>query len=201
MRAHHQNGFTLLEMMLAIMLLAIISALGYQQLQSMLRNSELTQQHTSQLAEIQRAFQFLEQDISQAFVLTPPVKASPQPPAFSTRLTDDENFHLTLTQSNWYNPGAYLERSTLERVDWSVTPQGLVRQGQALSYGQQYLQPQRVMQFPHISAFTLRFWHKGRWFNEWNAEFTLPQAIEVTLQTKTYGVLQRVIEVSPTDAK
>ncbi|CAI1926422.1 PilD-dependent protein pddD [Serratia quinivorans] len=201
MKQCQQSGFTLLEMMLAIALLAVISTLGYQQLQSLLRNAELTQQHITQLAEIQSAFQFLEHDLTQSIILMPPTDTPPQHPAFSAQQTEDNHFRLTLTHRNWLNPGAYLNRSTLERVDWFIDPSGLVRHSQSRFSGEHYQQTRRNLSFPHIRTFNLRFLSKGRWFDQWNAGFTLPQAIEITVQTQSYGTLQRIIEVTATDGR
>ncbi|WP_145932203.1 type II secretion system minor pseudopilin GspJ [Yersinia bercovieri] len=186
-----QQGFTLLEMMLAIALFSLLSMAGYQLLQAVLRNSELTQQHSTRLADIQRAFTLMESDISQARIR----------PVTSLSLPTGGDFHparvgknssLTLVHDNWRNPAAYLPRSNLERVTWHFQQGKLER----LSHHQpdsQQVQPKLSLTLGNINAFRLRFWSQGRWQESWNSDRTLPDGIEVTLETGDFGILQRVI--------
>ncbi|CNK32882.1 putative general secretion pathway protein J [Yersinia mollaretii] len=190
-----QQGFTLLEMMLAIALFSLLSMAGYQLLQAVLHNSELTQQHATRLAEIQRAFSLMESDLSQARIrpVTPLPPSSGSPPAGgdfqSSRV--GKNDSLTLVHDHWRNPAAYLPRSNLERVSWHFQQGELVR----LSHHQpdsQPTQPKVSLTLSNIDAFRLRFWSKGHWQARWNHSQILPEGIEVTLETSDFGQLQRV---------
>ncbi|MDN0112161.1 type II secretion system minor pseudopilin GspJ [Yersinia mollaretii] len=195
-----QQGFTLLEMMLAIALFSLLSMAGYQLLQAVLRNSELTQQHATRLAEIQRAFTLMESDISQARIrpVTPLPSSSGSQPSASPPSGGDfqpsrvgENDSLTLVHDHWRNPAAYLPRSNLERVSWRFQQGKLER----LSHHQpdsHQTQPKVSLTLSNIDAFRLRFWSQGRWQARWNHSQILPEGIEVTLETSDFGQLQRV---------
>ncbi|WP_145520413.1 type II secretion system minor pseudopilin GspJ [Yersinia mollaretii] len=195
-----QQGFTLLEMMLAIALFSLLSMAGYQLLQAVLRNSELTQQHATRLAEIQRAFSLMESDLSQARIrpVTPLPSSSGAQPSGSPPAGGDfqssrvgKNDNLTLVHDHWRNPAAYLPRSNLERVSWHFQQGELVR----LSHHQpdsQPTQPKVSLTLDNIDAFRLRFWSQGHWQARWNDNRTLPEGIEVTLETGDFGQLQRV---------
>lgn len=195
-----QQGFTLLEMMLAIALFSLLSMAGYQLLQAVLRNSELTQQHATRLAEIQRAFTLMESDISQARIrpVTPLPSSSGSQPSASPPSGGDfqpsrvgKNDSLTLVHDHWRNPAAYLPRSNLERVSWRFQQGKLER----LSHHQpdsHQTQPKVSLTLSNIDAFRLRFWSQGRWQARWNHSQILPEGIEVTLETSDFGQLQRV---------
>lgn len=130
-----QRGFTLLEMMIALMLLAVIGVAGLQILQGVLRSGEISREHSERLGAVQRAFSLLEQDISQA--LEPLVPAQPPsaavlpqaPAALPVLASADGGPTLRLLRRNWLNPGDYLPRASLQQVQWLTGENGLQRRG------------------------------------------------------------------------
>lgn len=191
MSQSRQQGFTLLEMMLALALFSILSMAGYQLLQAVLRNSELTRQHATRLADIQRAFTLLERDISQARIRPMAASSLSVPNDFHLSHVG-KNHSLTLVHDNWRNPAAFLPRSSLEKVTWRVQQGKLER----LSHHQpdsHQAQAKLSVTLNNIHAFRLRFWSQGRWQDSWNSGRILPEGIEVTLETGDFGSLQRVI--------
>lgn len=176
-----QRGFTLLEMMVALAIFSLVSLMGYQILQSVLRNSEMTRQHSEQLSKAARLFALLQLDLSQAMI-----------PADVSTLAGDAPFHassdsadiLRLTRRNWLNPDQ-LPRSTLQRVAWRLSGDTLQRIS---------LSDDRVSaEFHTIRTIRLRFWANGRWHPRWTATGRLPDAVEVTLDLPPWHALQRVI--------
>lgn len=185
-----QQGFTLIEMMLAIALFSILSMAGYQLLHAVLRNSELTRQHATRLADIQRAFTLMERDISHARI-RPITRSSVSAPNDFYLSRSGKNHNLTLIHDNWRNPAALLSRSSLEKVTWHIQQGKLER----LSHHQpdsQQARPKLSVSLDNIHVFKLRFWSQGRWLDSWNSGRTLPEGIEVTLETGDFGKLQRV---------
>lgn len=192
MKPAPQRGFTLLEMLIALALFALIGLMGFQILQGVLRGGELSRQHAERLAEAQRAFSLLEQDISQA--LKPPPAADHTQRLNSTALTlPGGQQQLRLLRRNRLNPGGYLSRASLEQVQWKMDDGALQRL--SFGYPAQAL-PDVVMRFPQVNELKLRYWLNGRWLERWFAAYALPQAIEVTLEMAGYGALQRVIFIT-----
>ncbi|QBC03376.1 type II secretion system minor pseudopilin GspJ [Enterobacter cloacae] len=182
-----QRGFTLLEMLVALMLFALLGLMGFQVLNGVLRSSELSHQHASLLSEAQQAFNLLEQDISQAI----------EPTASGHLLAQlqlpTHHPSLRLLRHNWLNPNGWLPRASLEWVVWSITEEGLLRQ----SFGYPASpEPGLATSFPSVRAMKLRYWSGGQWRAHWAAAIALPQAIEVTLEMTGYGALQRVIFIT-----
>ncbi|HEY3983543.1 type II secretion system minor pseudopilin GspJ [Cedecea sp.] len=192
MRTDAQRGFTLLEMLIATALLALIGLIGFQILQGVLRSSEISRQHAGRLAEAQRAFGLLEQDISQA--MKPPIATDHRQQLNSTALAlPGGNQQLRLLRRNWLNPGGYLPRSTLEQVQWLVIDERLQRR----SFGfPVQTTAQLSTSFPSVTDMRLRYWLNDRWLENWFAAYALPQAIEVTLNMPGYGALQRIFFIT-----
>lgn len=57
-----QRGFTLLEIMIALTIFAVISTLAWQILDGAMRTSNATDRNASRLNQIQRAWSLLERD-------------------------------------------------------------------------------------------------------------------------------------------
>ncbi len=192
MKPAPQRGFTLLEMLIALALFALIGLMGFQILQGVLRGGELSRQHADRLAEAQRAFNLLEQDISQA--LKPPIAPDHAQRLNSTALTlPGGQQQLRLLRRNRLNPGGYLPRASLEQVLWQMDDGALQR----LSFGYPaQARPDVVMHFPQVNELKLRYWLNDRWLERWFAAYALPQAIEVTLEMAGYGALRRVIFIT-----
>ncbi|HCK00064.1 MAG TPA: type II secretion system protein GspJ [Serratia grimesii] len=192
MNTYEPRGFTLLEMLIAIALLALIGLIGVQLLQGVLRSGEISQQHAGRLAEAQRAFGLLEQDIGQA--LKPPIAADHARQLNNSALAlPGGNQQLRLLRRNWLNPGGYLPRSALEQVQWQMIDGVLQRR----SFG---FPAQATSQFdtlfPSVNNMRLRYWLNDRWLENWFAAYALPQAIEVTLEMPGYGALQRIFFIT-----
>jgi general secretion pathway protein J len=175
-----QRGFTLLEMLLALALFALLSLAGYQLLQGSVRVQQQSQQHTQQLSELSRLFALLEQDLKHALIL--PSAVLLKQAAFRAQ---DQDILLQFTRRNWLNP-LHEPRSALQQVRWQFTQHTLSRQ--RISDGVE-------IHFPHIQKITLRFFSAGRWQDRWTSQFSLPQAIEITLTTARWGAIQRVLLV------
>ena len=60
-----QGGFTLLELLVAMAVFAIMSVVAYQGLRSVLQVNEVSREHAQVLADLQVSLSVLERDLSQ----------------------------------------------------------------------------------------------------------------------------------------
>lgn len=185
-----QKGFTLIEMMLAIAIFALLSLMATQILRSILQTHQRVDDKTQQMAQIQLALALMERDISQATVRPAADESRPNLVDFIVvKGTSDE---IELVHRHWANPGAILARSSLERVKYRLRAGQLER----LSFptpGAPISQARIVPVLHDVERFQLRFSQAGAWQNGWYASAVLPQAIELTVELPKYGRLRRII--------
>jgi general secretion pathway protein J len=204
-----QRGFTLLELLVAMFIAAVMFAIGYGAInQAVNNNGALTEQQT-RLKEVQTAMRTLEQDLVQ---LAPrPVRQSLGDgylPALIGQADPNTQPILQLTRGGWNNPSGvqrpglqrvayFLEKNTLRREYWTVLDPTLTNTTQKRDL------------LTHVKAVTFRFMDVSRtWQTQWPPtgvagglaqETTLrsrPIAIEITLETEDWGKLVRIIEVA-----
>lgn len=103
-----QRGFTLVEMLLAIALFAMLSLTALTVFRGVLKNDEITQRKSTQLTQLQRALAIVERDLTQAQARAPTGdKRWPAAPEFAVLQTSGEeggDFQLLLIRNGWPNP-------------------------------------------------------------------------------------------------
>lgn len=200
-----QRGFTLVEILIASAIAAILAVMAFTAMQEAMENRERIRESQERLAALQFTIRSLVQDFSQ---LAPRPVRMPlgegyqaavfgQPGAFSGVL---------LTRSGWNNP-AGLPRSGLQRVRYEVREGVLYRDYWLVLDAQLEPLPVQRALLDGIESFTLRYMNDARqWQDNWpppqpGAEGELrylrwrPIAVEVTLQLADWGTLTRLIEV------
>jgi general secretion pathway protein J len=203
------RGFTLLELLVAMFIAAVMFAIGYGAINQAMNNHSGLAEQQARLLEMQTAVRVLEQDIVQ---LAPRPIRQPVGDGFLPCLIGqaDPNTQpiLQLTRGGWNNasgvqrPGLqrvayFLEKNTLRREYWTVldpTLQNTTMKRDLLT---------------HVKTVTFRFMDLNKqWQTQWptvgvaggtaqeGALRGRPIAIEITLETEDWGKLVRIIEVA-----
>lgn len=185
-----QRGFTLVEMLLAIALFAMLSLTALTVFRGVLKNDEITQRKSTQLTQLQRALAIVERDLTQAQARAPTGdKRWPAAPEFAVLQTAGEeggDFQLLLIRNGWPNPQARLPRATQERVAYRYRQGRLER----LSYpnlSSPQAAARSVLLLSEVTRFQLRFYRQGEWLTAWRAGGLLPQAVEIAIDTPALG--------------
>lgn len=191
-----QRGFTLVEMLLAIALFAMLSLTALTVFRGVLKNDEITQRKSTQLTQLQRALAIVERDLTQAQVRAPTGdKRWPAAPEFAVQQTageEDGDFQLLLIRNGWPNPQARLPRATQERVAYRYRQGRLER----LSYpnlSSPQAAARSVLLLSEVTRFQLRFYRQGEWLTAWRAGGLLPQAVEIAIDTPALGEVRRIV--------
>ena len=196
------RGFTLLEMLVAIAIFAVVSTLaltGYTQLQ---QQSEYLEQRLSRLREVQRAVQTLCQDLEQ---LEPRPVREPLGDGYlpALQVTDTLEYRLQLTRAGWSNTGG-LPRPTLQRVGYRVEDEQLWRDHWPTLDRTLVVEPVKVRMLDGVRGVSFRFLTSNRqWVDRWPAqqvgtrnERSRPAAIEVVIELEDWGEIRRLVEIA-----
>ena len=189
------RGFTLLELLTALAIFALLSTMGYTGLQTVLQAQAQHRQQAEAFAELTRALTLLQQDLEQA--INRPVRDRQGDPV-AALVGGQDAAGLELTRSGWLNP----QRSpvpALQRVGWRLADGRLLR----LSWPVLDRAPDTglvdVPMLEHVEQLGLRFLDReGAWHPSWpagNNALPLPVAVEVTAQVEPWGTVRRLFRV------
>lgn len=192
-------GFTLLEVLLALLIFAMLSLTAYQVLHASLRNDEVMSSKSAELSALQYAMGLIEQDLRQ--VVLRPVSGNMRLPgdflsvssAQGTGQETDGNDNLLMVRANWFNPADLLPRSQLLRCGYRVQKGELQR----VTYPQVDMlddptPPSRTL-LRNVRRFELNFLYQGKWLHGWMLPTALPDAVQITLDAGQIGQIQRII--------
>ena len=194
----HARGFTLIELIVALFITAIIFSVGYGGINQALRNHEQLKEHQARLSEVQNAVRVMVQDFSElsarpirdplgqnwlASLTTQNGDASSSgstSPAAAAPDTDDEDDAdtssddstpdlIAFTRGGWANP-AGVQRATLERVSYRFVNGTLRRMHWTVLDGTEASLPVRRDLLTHVKSVSFRFMNDGReWVTQWPA--------------------------------
>ena len=189
-----QQGFTLLEMLVAIALFAILSMSAYQVLRSVLRTSEMTKQHAEALSRLQYAFDWMDRDLSHAMIRPVQRLSAIVRPDFTAGpgVDGSEADGIEIVHNNWLNPGWVQPRSQFERAGYRLRNGELERLSYPLPDMPEQTLPRVTSLLSGVSQFKLRYFDGSRWQTRWQASTLLPKAIEVTLVIQNKGTVSRI---------
>lgn len=196
-------GFTLIEVLVALAVFGVLTALAYMTLGQSLNNADMLTERMDRLQSIQRTMYYLSSDLLQA--VPRPIRAElgdPQPALISSFAAE---FALQVTHAGWPN-SAGVPRSSLQRSAYRIEDDELLRYHWNVLDRTVNNLPIATIMLEGIESLTFRFLQNdGEWVDQWPpitnqpdaASAVLPRAVEVTLVLPDEGELTRVVEVSP----
>lgn len=186
---NRQEGFTLIEVMVAILLMAIVSLIAWRGLDSVTRADTHLQASTEHTEALLRMLHQLERDIAlrASIELREPLlndnddERSEQPAAISVRSADDQSFRLDVIRS------AAASHNGLQRVRWWLKDQTLYRA--AATPRDRYPLPapkQAVAVLDSISDLQVRVWEPEMGWRQLSGNRKEnPQGLEIRLTRQT----------------
>lgn len=198
------GGFTLIEVLVSLVLIAVLSTLSYEALHFVSRARDISRDAYARLTGVELTVHQFAIDFGE---LNPrPVRdvvGTAYVPALlaDTRTTD----LVTLTRGGWLNT-AGLPRSTQQRVTWRLQDGVLYRDHTTVLDSTLGTTPVHRQMLKDVTAVKLRFMDSGRnWQEVWPAPTSAPgvasqlglrpRAVEVTLELKDLGTVVRLVEV------
>lgn len=206
-RRYQTRGFTLLEMLIAVAIFAVVATLAYGGLIAVMRQYEATNTAQSRLQEIRRAVVLLERDLFQ-FENRPVREAYQGDTQPAIRGGVNALLPIEFTRAGWRNPVG-VPRADLQRVAWQRDDDTLYRLHWQMLDQAQDSEPVRLEVLDQVDAFSLRFLDEGgQWHEQWPPvenvvtssgqvlEGTpVPVAIEFLIELEDAGRIRRLVEL------
>ena len=197
------RGFTLIEIMVAVAVLAIMAVAAYAGLDALIHVRETSQKSMQQFQKLQLAMVIVTRDLEQA-VAHPIRHASGD--ITPGMLGGDHNVpELIFTRAGRPNP-LQKPRSSLERIAYGIDDDQLVRYSYPILDRTVEPTPLRQILLKDVTSLSVSFMDQfGQVSPNWpplNAEPHKydridPVAITITLDTKHWGKIKRVIGIAP----
>lgn len=193
------RGFTLLEVLVAMVIFAALSLAAYQVVSQVQRSNALSEQREQRLSEIQRAFVIMDADFRQMAARhfrTGENHHGDRLIDTQASLLESEQQGVMFTRLGALNPqqrfprgeitkvGYRVRSDTLERVGWRYpdTPEGQEGVVRPLLTG--------------VNHFTLRFYDGQQWHQTWTKKEELPRGIKVILTLQDYDQIERIYPIA-----
>ena len=177
-----QDGFTLLEMLVAIAIFASLSMGAYQVLQGVLTSDEVSKKKEARLSELQLAFTLMERDITQMVPRSGRIDGENNKVllAASRFGQQSDDWGMAFIRGGWLNPdGMRLKDHTLERLSY-LYPDPVIG-----------TEPRIQPMLDRVTALRFYFYDKGVWKEEWTQRNVLPYGLAVELDLEDYGTVRR----------
>jgi general secretion pathway protein J len=205
------RGFTLIEVMIAIFVSAIMFAIGYAAINQALRDRDEINDSQARVTEIQRGMRVVAQDFAQIIARGARDTSGTGQLMPAVRSDTSDNVLLTFTRGGWSNP-AGLQRPAEQRVRYRFIDGSLVREHWLAVDPALNVEPRQRVLITRVSAAEIRFLDPvtREWRTEWPvnsvtgpvspaqvdmALLTRPLAIEFTIVLEDWGRVQRLFEI------
>ena len=191
------RGFTLVEMLVALLVFVMLSAVGVAVMAYAADNQDVVQARMDRLGEFQRARALLKADLAQAAVRrvrerdgTPARNAFVGSTADASRTTSGAAPFLALVRRGWSNPDAQ-PRASMQYVEYRLVDGQLERSIRAALDGAAPGVPQVVL--TGIESATIAYHYRGQWTDGWPGGATaLPDAVRLQLRLEGLGRIEQL---------
>ncbi|MBT5218344.1 MAG: type II secretion system minor pseudopilin GspJ [Woeseia sp.] len=203
-KLRRQCGFTLLEVLVAMALFALMAAMAYGTLNQTLLSADILSDRMNRLQALQRTVRMLSDDLQQ---LAPrPVRdelGDNYGPSLSTAF--QSGFALELTRGGWNNP-MVLPRSTMQRAAYRIEDDALLRYHWNVLDRTLSNEPIVVTLLEGVESLRFRFFQTNvDYIEQWPPENLSgptngrlrPLAVEFVLTLENEDEITRLIEIAP----
>ena len=207
--SRHSHGFTLLEVLIAISIFAVIGLAAYRVLDVVIRSQVQVAAQDEKIRALERAMHIISADFEQ--LANRPIRDNYADP-LGALLAPHESYAIEFTRQGWRNP-LQLPRSQLQRVAYELgsvsdnndeTGTHLLRHYWTVLDRAQDSEPRTQVLLKNIDDLQIRFLDKeSQWQSEWPAKLAsgepgkgLPSALLVELHSQQSGHIQRLYQLS-----
>jgi general secretion pathway protein J len=204
MMPRQRNGFTLIEVLVALAVFGVVNILAYMALGQTLSNADLLTERMQRLQAIQRAIRFLDSDLMQA--VPRPVRdilGDGFEPAIRTNV--GSQYALEVTHGGWPNPAGN-PRGTLQRSAYRLEDGELIRYHWRVLDRTINNEPIETVLLEDVDSIVFRYLQSdGEPVDQWppigsqgpGSLRLRPRAVEIVLTLVDEGEIRRLVEIAP----
>jgi general secretion pathway protein J len=198
------SGFTLLELLVAMGIFAVIGAMALGGLNTVVDQTTVAREQMERLSRLQRAMRLMSADfnsLAPRFVRDELGTAGEAPLLADGRLFGVE---LRLTRGSWPNPAGLPHRGTLQRVQYRLDDDKLIREYWPVMDHVLGQEPRSEELLSGVNEFKLLYLDtQDEWQSQWPPAQTgsagtsqRPRAVRIELDLQDWGPVERVLEVA-----
>ena len=190
---NQQNGFTLLELLVAVSIFAVVTTIAYAGLQTVLNSRDRITEQSQKLAELQLAFTILARDLQQSVPRPIRDEFGDSKPALISG-TNDQFLELTHNGSiNLLNQA----RSDLQRITYTFEDEQLKRNIWPTLDRAQAEEPQEMILLDKVQNIDIRLLDEdGEWTQDWiDNDVAMPVAVEINVELEHWGTVKRLLQI------
>jgi general secretion pathway protein J len=198
------RGFTLLEVMVAVAVFAVVAALAYGGFNQLSQQRDIVERSAGRTRAVQSAVQRMSEDFQmlEPRPIREPLGETLEP---ALRVSDARAETIAdLTRSGWTNP-AGMTRSTLQRVTYRLQDNKLQRAYWNALDRTLTAEPTSAVLLDNVRSVAFRFMDQNQsWHQQWpplgysgpDSARLRPIAVEITIELEDWGKIVRLVEVS-----
>ena len=198
------RGFTLLEVMVAVAVFAVVAALAYGGFNQLSQQRDIVERSANRTRAVQSAVQRMSEDFEmlEPRPIREPLGETLEP---ALRVTEARVDTIAdLTRAGWTNP-AGMTRSTLQRVTYRLQDNKLQRAYWNSLDRTLTAEPTSAVLLDKVRNVAFRFMDQNQsWHQQWpplgysgpDASRLRPIAVEITIELEDWGKIVRLVEVS-----
>ncbi len=211
------KGFTLLELLVAMSIFALLSIMAYAGLNTVLKTRSILEQNMDRLAELQKSMLFISRDISQMVNRGIRDQYGDYQPALSASALNVglDTPVIEFTRSGYSNPLG-VKRSHLQRVAYHIKEHTLYRDSWQVLDRAQDSRPYKARLCNKVESIGFRYLDKkGQWYTQWPPANSggdtqikpqkggvagagasqLPRAVEFSLKLSDWGTITQLLQL------
>lgn len=195
-------GFTLIELLVAVAVFAVMAAMAYGGLSSVIRQRQQNDEYMRRLRQVQQAVSIMTRDFEQ---LQPRSIRDALQGTRAALLAGPENVPpIEFTRGGWINPLGEA-RSTQQRVAYTLEDGKLIRFSWPELDQAVEMEPEKQILLPDVEAMDVEFLTgsgSSDFQNQWppinlgTAAPLLPSGVSIKLTLKDLGDITRIVEVA-----
>lgn len=196
-------GFTLIEVLVALAVLAMVTLASHQILSTAINANQNSKEKVAEIGAMNTVFRMMQQDFTQLALRNTRNESGDSLEQFliADRFLFDSQYHgVAGVRDGWSNPVNLLPRSELQLFSYVVEEDNLVRKYRIYVDSLDGTEPKSQVLLEDIKDFTISFrGENDKWEENWTNP-SLPKAIKVEIALADEMIVSRILLLPESEA-